>query len=180
MHPVLCCCVSISCRGNVFAVPLPSNNRLYVLHYSAFRHHVTLSYLMETQNDGDIGFWHQTLWSLLFSRAPCFLVHGCNCCWLLRIDRNLLHSKLRCKGTRLQRLIRYPLQYPAATVRSPRPPVPMTSFNNENWIGVWNVEWFKMCNNSESWSSEETPVGLEEPHWRVAGSVIHRNKITAQ
>jgi hypothetical protein len=34
---VLCCCLRIRCRGNVFTESLPSNERIFWLHYSGFR-----------------------------------------------------------------------------------------------------------------------------------------------
>jgi hypothetical protein len=36
------CCLRICCRGNMFTEPLPSNGRLLLLHYSAFRRNVTV------------------------------------------------------------------------------------------------------------------------------------------
>jgi hypothetical protein len=91
----------ICCRGNVFIVLLPSNNRLYSFHYSGFRHMSHRHTLWKHKMVWDIGFWQQTLWSLLFSRTPCCLVHCRQSRRLLLIHTNLLPSKRRYQCTRL-------------------------------------------------------------------------------
>jgi hypothetical protein len=100
-HCVLCCCISICCRENMFTVPcvaliastLSTVPAFFVMpHYYSSR---------EQKVSWDIGIWQQTLWSLLFSRTPCCLVHCCQCCRRLRSDNILPHSKRHYQSTRL-------------------------------------------------------------------------------
>jgi hypothetical protein len=66
-------------------------------------YHTIISYGNRKSCAKRVGFWQQTLWSSLFSRTTCCLVHCCQFCRILRIDMNLLHSKCRYQCTRLHR-----------------------------------------------------------------------------